>query len=496
MEKFILAIDQGTTSSRAIIFNKQGKKIAFASREVKCLYPFEGYVEEDPMEIWISVVDVVNEVLIKSGINWNQIVGIGITNQRETTVVWDKKTGNPVYHAIVWQSRQSSDLCDQLMDKKTFIHERTGLLINPYFSASKIRFILDHIKNGQKRAENGELLFGTIDTWLIYKMTGGKKHLTDVSNASRTLLFNIFKMKWDKQLLSIFNIPSCMLPKVCESSFDFGIASVFNNKVHILGVNGDQQASLFGHNCFKAGQSKNTYGTGCFMLLNIGEKPILSKNGLLTTVAWTLNGKTCYALEGSVFIGGAAVQWLRDGLKIIKDAADSETQALKEPNSLGVYIVPAFVGLGTPYWDDDVRGAMFGITRATNKSHIIRATLESIAYQSKDVFDIMKEESCINIESLQVDGGATVNNVLMQFQSDILQLPVRKPACLETTALGVAYLAGLKCGFWSCIDEICKTHEYKATFLPKMSKEEAQIRDRGWKCAVKATIAFKPRKEK
>ena len=495
MDKYILAIDQGTTSSRAIIFDKLGHKIAMANREVKCLYPHEGYVEEDPTEIWISVVDVINEVIIKSNISWNKIDSIGITNQRETTIVWDKKTGNPIYHAIVWQSRQSVKICEEHMDKKDLIHQKTGLLINPYFSASKIRFILDHVKNGQERAEKGELLFGTVDSWLIYKMTNGKKHLTDVTNASRTMLFNIFTLKWDEDLLKEFNIPSSMLPTVCESSFDYGAAVAFNNKVHILGVAGDQQASLFGHNCFKEGQSKNTYGTGCFMLLNIGDKPILSSKGLLTTIAWSINGEVKYALEGSVFIGGAAIQWLRDGLKVVKDAADSETVAGKVPSSDGVYLVPAFVGLGTPYWDDEVRGSMFGVTRATTKAHIVRATLESIAYQSKDVFDVMVDESHIDIKSLQVDGGATANNILMQFQSDILQIEVNKPACLETTALGVAYLAGLKSGYYSSIDEIKKSHEYKASFKPKMSKEEAIKRVKGWKCAVKAAMAFKPNKE-
>lgn len=496
MEKFILAIDQGTTSSRAILFDKNGHKIALANREIKCIYPKEGYVEEDPTEIWISVVDVVNEVLIKSNTTWNQIDSIGITNQRETTIVWDKNSGNPVYHAIVWQSRQSLDICEKHYKDKELIHKKTGLLINPYFSASKIRFILDNIKNGQSRAEKGELLFGTIDTWLIYKMTNGKKHLTDVSNASRTMLFNIFEMKWDDELLNLFNIPKCMLPKVCESSFDYGIASSFNNKVHIYGVAGDQQASLFGHNCFLSGQSKNTYGTGCFMLMNLGDKPILSKNGLLTTIAWSIDGKVTYALEGSVFIGGAAIQWLRDGIEVIKDAPDSEKQANKVPSSMGTYIVPAFVGLGTPYWDDEVRGAMFGITRATTKAHIIRATLESIAYQCKDVFDVMVKESKINISSLQVDGGATANNILMQFQSDILRINVNKPSCLETTALGVCYLAGLKSGFYNNIEEICKCHEYKATYVPHMNKKEAIERCKGWALAVKSARMFKPNKRK
>ena len=495
MSKYILAVDQGTTSSRAILFDKGGHKIAMANREVKCLYPHEGYVESDATEIFISVVDVISEVMIKSNITWNQIDSVGITNQRETTIVWDKATGNPVYNAIVWQSRQSVGICEEHMDKKDVIHNKTGLLINPYFSASKIRFILDHIKDGQKRAENGELLFGTVDSWLVYKLTNGKKHLTDVTNASRTMLFNIFKLKWDKELLKIFNIPEAMLPKVCESSYDYGPVSFFSTKVHIMAVAGDQQASLFGHNCFIAGQSKNTYGTGCFMLLNTGEKTVLSKKGLLTTIAWGLDGKVNYALEGSVFIGGAAIQWLRDGLKVISEAKECDPQAKLVDDSNGVYFVPAFVGLGTPYWDDDVRGAMFGMTRATNKSHIIRATLEAIAYQSKDVFDLMEEESGIHMTSLQVDGGATASNVLMQFQSDILQINIQKPACLETTALGVAYLAGLKSGYWKNTNEICKTHEYVETYTPKMSKKEAKRRCDGWALAVKSAMMFKPEKK-
>lgn len=494
MNKYILAIDQGTTSSRAILFDKGGHKIAMANREVKCLYPHEGYVESDATEIFISVVDVISEVLIKSNVTWNQIDSVGITNQRETTIIWDKATGNPVYNAIVWQSRQSVDICEAQIDKQDIIHEKTGLLINPYFSASKIRFILDHIKDGQKRAEAGELMFGTVDTWLIYKLTNGKKHLTDVTNASRTMLFNIFKLKWDKELLKIFNIPEVMLPKVVESSYDFGPISFFNNKVHIMAVAGDQQASLFGHNCFIAGQSKNTYGTGCFMLLNTGEKAVLSKKGLLTTIAWGLDGKVNYALEGSVFIGGAAIQWLRDGLKAIHAAPESDGEASKEKDSGGVYFVPAFVGLGTPYWDDDVRGAMFGITRATNKSHIVRATLEAIAYECKDVFDLMEEESGIHMTSLQVDGGATGSNILMQFQSDILQINIQKPECLETTALGVAYLAGLRTKYWKDINEICKTHRFKDTFTPKMSKKEAKRRCDGWALAIKAAMIFKPGK--
>lgn len=494
MEKYVLALDQGTTSTRAILFNRDGRNVSSAVREVPNLFPHEGWVEIDPLKIWISAVDVVNEVLINLDITMDQIDSIGITNQRETAIVWDKATGKPVYNAVVWQSRQSVDICEEHEQQKEFIHYKTGLLINPYFSASKIRWILDHIKNGQERAEKGELLFGTVDTWIIYKMTGGKTFATDVTNASRTMLFNIFKLKWDEDLLKLFNIPKCMLPEVKSSSEDYGIASYFSSKVHIYGVAGDQHASLFGHNCFNPGDSKNTYGTGCFMLLNTGEKPILSHNGLLTTIAWKIGDKICYALEGSVFIGGAAVQWLRDGLRVIDRSSDSETEANMVPDSDGVYVVPAFVGLGTPYWDDDVRGAIFGVTRATSKYHIVRATLEGIAYESKDVFDVMEKESKIKINSLQVDGGATANNVLMQFQSDILQIELKKPQCLETTAMGVAYLAGLASGFWKDLSEIKSKHKYAKVYKPQMNKKVAEEKIAGWKMAVKAARTFKPKK--
>ena len=494
MEKYVLAIDQGTTSTRAILFNREGKAVANAVREVPNLFPHEGWVEIDPLKIWISTVDVTNEVLINADISMDQVDSIGITNQRETAIIWDKKTGKPVYNAVVWQSRQSVDICEEFAFQREFIHYKTGLLINPYFSASKIRWILDHIKDGQQRADNGELLFGTVDTWLIYKMTQGKTFATDVTNASRTMLFNIFTLKWDEDLLKLFNIPKGMLPEVKSSSEDYGVATYFSNKVHIYGVAGDQHASLFGHNCFNAGESKNTYGTGCFMLMNTGDKPILSHNGLLTTIAWKIGDCVSYALEGSVFIGGAAVQWLRDGMKMIDKSSDSEPEALNCCDSDGVYVVPAFVGLGTPYWDDDVRGAIFGLTRATSKYHIVRATLEGIAYQSKDVFDVMEKESKIKISSLQVDGGATANNVLMQFQSDILQIELKKPQCLETTALGVAYLAGLASGYWKDLNDIHAKHKYAKIYKPLMKKKDANEKLRGWKIAVEAARAFKPRK--
>ncbi|MCQ2771138.1 MAG: glycerol kinase GlpK [Clostridia bacterium] len=494
MKKYILAIDQGTTSSRAILFDHNGRYTYSAQREVKCIFPHEGWVEEDPLELWVSVVDVVNEVLIKANATWDDIDSIGLTNQRETSIVWEKKTGKPIYNAVVWQSRQSVAICDALENKKEYLHGKTGLLINPYFSASKIRWILDNVEGAQERAEKGELLFGTVDTWLIYKMTKGKVHATDSTNASRTLLYNIFDLKWDPELCKIFNIPMSMLPEVKYSVDDYGVASFFTKEVHIYGVAGDQQASLFGHTCFKPGDSKNTYGTGCFMLMNTGDKPILSIKGLLTTIAWSSKLGIKYALEGSVFVGGSAVQWLRDGLKIVKDAPDSESVAAKCEDTDGVYLVPAFVGLGTPYWDDEVRGAAFGITRATTKYQLVRATLEGIAYQVKDVFDVMKEESNIDIKSLQVDGGATANNILMQFQSDICRIEIKKPQVVETTALGVAYLAGLKSGYFKNIEEIVATHDYQAQYKPQMDEAKAIQKCKGWAIAVSAARAFKNNK--
>lgn len=491
MKKYILSVDQGTTSSRAILFDHEGHVCSMAQREVECLFPKPGWVEADAIGIWVSVIDVVNEVLVKANVTMDSVLSIGITNQRETTIVWDKKTGMPVYHAVVWQSRQSSDICDSFANKKIYIHEKTGLLINPYFSASKIRFILDHIPDGQKRAENGELMFGTVDCWLIYKMTKGQVHATDVSNASRTMLYNIFKNQWDNDLLKMFNIPACMLPEVLPSSFDYGAASFFSSDVHICGVAGDQQAALFGQTCFDVGESKNTYGTGCFMLLNTGSEPVLSKNGLLTTVAWQIGDKVTYALEGSVFVGGAVVQWLRDQMRMIRDAAESERYALEVKDTNGMYFVPAFVGLGTPYWDDDARGSAFGMTRGTNKSHFIRSCLEAIAYQCKDVFEVMKNETHHELKNLKVDGGATKNKFLMQFQSDILHTEIKLPMCLETTALGVAYLAGLASGFYKDIEEIRSIHSYQAIYKPEMDKKTIDEKYGGWKLAVEATRQFK-----
>ena len=487
--KYILAIDQGTTSTRAILFTHEGVAYQIAQKEVNCSYPASGWVETDALSIWISVLDVITEVTVKGNISFDDIDSIGITNQRETTVIWDKNTGLPVAPAIVWQSRQSASICDALADKKDFIHKKTGLLINPYFSASKIRFILDHIENGQQRAENGELLFGTIDSWILYKMSKNKLHATDVTNASRTLLFNINDMKWDEELCALFNIPMCMLPEVKPSSYDYGESNFVSNP-HIRGIAGDQQAALFGQVCFKKGECKNTYGTGCFMLVNIGEKPIFSNSGLITTVAWQIGDKVTYAIEGSVFIGGAAVQWLRDEMKLIKRASDSEACAYGSTTE-GIYVVPAFTGLGTPYWDDNVRGAVFGLTRATNKNSFVKATLEGIAYQCKDVFEVVKQETGTEIESLKVDGGATNNKFLMQFQSDILGCDIKLPRCLETTALGAAYLAGLNSGFYANIDNIIKIHSYQAEYSPKMPKEEVDRRYSGWKKAIEAARLFK-----
>lgn len=492
MEKFVLAIDQGTTSTRAILFDKFGMPRFKAQREVPLIYPKSGWVEEDAIEVYTSVIDVINELLIRSNLTLKNIDSIGITNQRETTVIWNKETGLPVCNAIVWQSRQSQEICDALEDKKDFIKEKTGLVINPYFSASKIRFILDK-HNLQKEAEEGKLLFGTIDSWLIYKLTLGKVHATDITNASRTMLFNIFEKKWDDDLLKLFNIPKCMLPSVHECSYHYGDATLMfaSTTIPITGVAGDQQASLFGQTCFDKGNIKNTYGTGCFMLMNIGENPTISKSGLLTTIAWSINGTTTYALEGSVFIGGAAIQWLRDEMKLISKASDSEISAQKVDDSNGVYVVPAFVGLGTPYWDDQVRGAVFGLTRATNKYHFVRATLEAIAYQSKDLMETIKKDSNIEINQLNVDGGATANNYLMQFQSDIIELPIELPSCLETTALGAAFFAGLYTGFYISQEEIKKSRNIEREFKPSMSHKEVEERYKKWKIAVEATRVFR-----
>ncbi len=491
MKKYILTIDQGTTSTRASLIDKDGNIFYKAQEEIKCFFPHDGWVEQDPIDVWLSVLNVINDLLAKTNLTYANIDSIGLTNQRETTVIWEKKTGMPVYNALVWQSRQSAYICDDLVEKISFVRERTGLIINPYFSASKIRFILDHIDNGQRRAENGELLFGTIDTWIMYKLSNGKIFKTDVTNASRTMLFNINSLKWDEDLLKLFNVPKCILPEVCPSSYNFGYASFLKKNLKICGVAGDQQAALFGQNCFKDGDVKSTYGTGCFVLMNIGNKPIFDQGGLITTIAWQIGNEVTYAIEGSVFVGGASIQWLRDQMRMFKKASDSETYARRCDNSLGVYVVPAFVGLGAPYWDDDCRGAVFGLTRATTKEHFIRATLNSIALQTKDVIKEMERISNKKIESLRVDGGASENSYLMQYQADILSSKVILPKNLETTSLGAAYLAGLASGYWKDINEISKVHKISKTYEPKMSEDEIVGIDNKWKKAVAATRLFK-----
>ncbi|MEH7177819.1 glycerol kinase GlpK [Neobacillus vireti] len=496
MEKYILSLDQGTTSSRAILFNKKGEIVHSAQKEFTQYFPKPGWVEHNANEIWGSVLAVIAGVLTESGTKPEQIYGIGITNQRETTVIWDRETGNPVYNAIVWQSRQTSGICDELMEKgyNNLFREKTGLLIDAYFSGTKIKWILDNVEDAREKAEQGKLLFGTIDTWLIWKLSGGKAHVTDYSNASRTLLFNIYDLTWDEELLNILGVPKSMLPEVKSSSEIYAHTidyHFFGQQVPIAGAAGDQQAALFGQACFEKGMAKNTYGTGCFMLMNTGEKAVRSEHGLLTTIAWGLNGKVEYALEGSIFVAGSAVQWLRDGLRLLKDAKHSEVLARKVESADGVYVVPAFVGLGTPYWDSDVRGAVFGLTRGTTKEHFVRATLESLGYQTKDVLGAMESDSGIEVKTLRVDGGAVRNNFLMQFQSDLLNVPVERPVVNETTALGAAYLAGLATGFWESQEVIASQWAIDQNFQPAMTEENREKLYNGWKKAVKAAMAFK-----
>lgn len=496
MGEYILSLDQGTTSSRAIIFNKKGENVFSAQKEFTQLFPKPGWVEHNANEIWGSILSVIAEVLSKSAIKPNQIAGIGITNQRETTVVWNKETGLPIYNAIVWQSRQTNEICEELKQSgyNELFHRKTGLLIDAYFSGTKVKWILDHVDGARELAEAGKLLFGTIDTWLVWKLSGGKVHITDYSNASRTLMFNIHDLKWDEELLGILDIPIEMLPEVRSSSEVYAKTAAyhfFGEEVPIAGVAGDQQAALFGQACFKEGMAKNTYGTGCFMLMNTGNKPVKSEHGLLTTIAWGLNGKVEYALEGSIFVAGSAIQWLRDGLRMIKEAQDSEIYASRISSTDGVYVVPAFVGLGTPYWDSEVRGAIFGLTRGTSKEHLIRATLESLAYQTRDVLNAMESDSGINLKTLRADGGAVKNNLLMAFQSDILNVPVDRPKVNETTALGAAFLAGLAVGFWKSQEEISQQWAIDQTFNPSMDEEMRDELYTGWKKAVKAALLFK-----
>ncbi|EMG27889.1 glycerol kinase [Listeria fleischmannii subsp. fleischmannii LU2006-1] len=452
-KKYILALDQGTTSSRAMIIDSDGEVIGVEQEEFEQIFPKPGWVEHNANEIWASILAVIAGVLLKTNISSKQIAGIGITNQRETAVVWDKETGNPIYNAIVWQSRQTADICKELKEagKEEMVREKTGLLIDAYFSGTKVRWILDNVDGAQERAEAGELLFGTIDSWLVWKLTGGKAHVTDYSNASRTLLYNIYDLKWDDDLLEMLNIPKSMLPEVRQSSEVYETTvpyHFFGEEVPVAGIAGDQQSALFGQGCFESGMAKNTYGTGCFLLMNTGEKAVRSENGLLTTLAWGIDGKVEYALEGSIFVAGSAIQWLRDGLRMLRQSSDSEGYAEKIESSDGVYVVPAFVGLGAPYWDSDVRGAVFGLTRGTEKEQFVRATLESLAYQTRDVLHAMEEDSKIKLKALRVDGGASANDFLMQFQADILNVPVERPDNLETTVLGAAYLAGLAVGVW------------------------------------------------
>ena len=487
-KQYVMALDAGTTSNRAIIFDRNSKIMGVSQKEFTQYFPEPGWVEHDAEEIWSTMVTVMKEALEQSGLVASDIAAIGITNQRETAVVWDKKTGRPVYNAIVWQSRQTAPIAESLKAKGLVdeVKDKTGLLIDAYFSGTKIKWILDKVEGARKRAENGELIFGTIDTWLIWKLTGGKAHVTDYSNASRTMLFNINTLEWDDALLGYLDIPKAMLPEVKPSSYIYGdtVPSILGAPIPVAGAAGDQQAALFGQTCFDAGEAKNTYGTGCFLLMNTGENPIFSKNGLVTTIAWGLDGKVTYALEGSIYVAGAAIQWLRDEMHFIDSSQDSEYMARKVPDTNGCYVVPAFTGLGAPYWDQYARGTILGITRGVNKYHIIRATLESIAYQVNDVLTAMKADSGIELSSLKVDGGASANNLLMQMQADISGAPVNRPVCVETTAMGAAYLAGLSVGYWKSTDDIRKNWSVDRTFDPEITQNERDSKVRMWKKAV------------
>ena len=494
-KKYVLAFDQGTTSSRAILFDYDGKIVKVAQKEFRQIYPQSGWVEHDPMEIWGTQSGVAREVLESAGVRSQEVAAIGITNQRETTIVWDKNSGRPIHNAIVWQCRRSAGICDELKARglTDYIRDNTGLVIDAYFSATKVKWLLDNVPGARKKAENGELLFGTIDSWLIWNLTRGKEHVTDYSNASRTMLYNINKLEWDRTLAEELQVPLAMLPQVKPSSEIYGYtdSDTFSGEhIPIAGIAGDQQAALFGQACFQPGMAKTTYGTGSFVLMNTGVKPVASKNGLLTTIAWGVDGKVEYALEGSIFIAGASVQWLRDELRLIHDAADSEYFAGKVADSNGVYVVPAFVGLGAPYWDMYARGAIVGLTRGSNKNHIIRATLESIAYQTRDVLEAMDSDSGIALTELKIDGGAAVNDFLMQFQSDLLGVPVMRPQLLETTALGAAYLAGLAVKFWPDRETISHQWRIGKKFMPGMAEEQRQQLYRGWKKAVKRAASW------
>lgn len=488
MEKFIMALDQGTTSSRALIFDQKGNIRSMAQKEFQQIFPKPGWVEHDPNEIWSSQVAVAAEAMSKIGINGQNLHGIGITNQRETTIVWDRSTGEPIYNAIVWQDRRTSSLCDELRAKgfTDTIRQKTGLVIDAYFSGTKVKWILDNVPGAREKANRGELAFGTVDTWLVWKLTRGRTHVTDVSNASRTMLFNINTLTWDKELLDLLQIPESILPRVASSSevYDHTNTTFFATKVPIAGIAGDQQAALFGQMCASQGMVKNTYGTGCFILMNTGKKPFLSKNNLVTTIAWQVNGDTYYALEGSIFIGGAVVQWLRDGLGIIKSSAEVEELARQVPDNGDLYLVPSFTGMGAPHWDQYARGLMIGISRGTTRAHIARAALESIAFQTMDVLDVMAKDTGINLTELRVDGGASANNLLMQFQSDVLGINVVRPKTIETTAMGAAYLAGLATGYWKNIEEIANLWQLDKTFTPGMPAETLQKMKDKWADAV------------
>lgn len=490
-KKYILAFDQGTTSSRAILFDKDANMVSVAQKEFTQIFPKPGWVEHLPEEIWTSQIEVAREAVAKANIQPSQIAAIGITNQRETAIIWDKETGKPIYNAIVWQDRRTAGYCDELKSRglSEYIHENTGLVIDAYFSGTKINWILNNVEGARKKAHEGKLCFGTVDSWLIWNLTGGKIHATDYSNASRTLIYNIKKLEWDKKLLQEFDIPSSILPEVLPSSGEFGVTHedvFFDLQIPIMGVAGDQQSALFGQACFEPGMAKNTYGTGCFMLMNTGTERVNSKNGLLTTIAWGVDGKVEYALEGSVFIAGAAIQWLRDGLKLIDSAPDSEFFAMKVEDTGGVFVVPAFAGLGAPYWDMYARGGIFGLTRGTKKEHLIRATLESLAFQTFDLLEVMEKDSGIKLKTLRVDGGACANNLLMQFQADILDVKVERPKVIETTALGAAYLAGIGIGLYKK-ELLSQNGSINACFESKMKAEKRNKLLKGWKKAVERT---------
>ncbi|PSR12252.1 MAG: glycerol kinase [Bacteroidetes bacterium] len=493
MEKYILALDQGTTSSRAILFNPAGEIVGSAQQEFTQIFPQPGWVEHDANEIWDTQLTVARQVLEKTGVTAAQVAAIGITNQRETTLIWDRATGKPIHHAIVWQDRRTAAICDTLTaaGHTDYVRENTGLVIDAYFSGTKIKWLLDEIPGARERAARGELCFGTIDSWLVYQLTGGQEHATDYSNASRTLIYNIQRLDWDDHLLELLDIPRAMLPAVKPSSGHFGTtkASLLGAEIPITGIAGDQQAALFGQVCHQPGMAKNTYGTGCFLLLNTGTELVHSKSGLLTTIAWGIGQEVTYALEGSVFIAGAAIQWLRDGLKLIDDAPDSEYYAMKNTSSEGVVVVPAFAGLGAPYWDMYARGAIFGLTRGTDKNHLIRATLESLAFQTKDVLDAMEKDAATPLKTLKVDGGASANNLLMQFQADMLNAPVERPSIIETTALGAAYLAGIAIGYWSQEELAAKWH-LDTAFYPKMPADQRHKLYANWQKAVKRTMGW------